>query len=147
MGHVSVFWATLAGCTGFAMLQGGMPERGIATIFLLGAAASAAALRPLGERYQGVEVGVFLVDVTMFVGLAGIALRSRRYWPQWIVAMQMLEVASHFSRLLPDVIRLAYGVILSFWAYPMLLVLVAGTARHRIRVARGQDEGSWAPRG
>lgn len=143
MGHVSVFLAALAGCTGVALVYGGAPERSVALIYLLGAAASWAALRPIDERYAGLEVGVFLVDLVMFGGLMAVALKSRRYWPLWITAMQFLQVTSHFTKIMPEVIRLAYGIIVSFWAYPMLIILAAGTVRHRIRASTGGDEGSW----
>ncbi len=88
-----------------------------------------------------------MADLIVFAGLLLVALRSRRYWPLWIAALQFLGLSSHFAELLPHVLRLAYGIIVSFWSYPMLLILAVGTARHRMRLSLGIDEGGWIPRG
>lgn len=147
MEHVPTFWLLLAISTGFALVRGGGPERVVAMIFIAGGVGSLLALRPISERYGNIELGVLLVDGFMFAGLLWVALRSRRYWPLWMAALQILELGSHFTELLPDIARLAYGIIISFWSYPMLLILVIGTVRHRIRLSRGLNEAGWVPRG
>lgn len=146
MEHVPIFWFILTGIAGFALVRGGGPERVVAIIFVLGAVTSSVATRPMPERFGGIEIGVFGVDLMMFASLTYVAMWSRRYWPLWLVALQALELSSHFAHVLPHMLRLACGLAISFWSYPMLLILLMGTIRHRMRLALGLNERGWVHR-
>jgi hypothetical protein len=138
MAHVFLFWSLLAGCCGYALLWGGPSERVVAAVFLAGDALSKLAMSPLSVRYARFETATFLVDLAMAVALLAIAIRSRRYWPMWMCAFQLVQLGSHFAGLLePAILRLTYGLLISLWAYPMLLLLAVATVRGRLRAARG----------
>jgi hypothetical protein len=96
-------------------------------------------------RFGAVEEGVFLVDLAAFVAFLVLALRAERYWPLCIAALQAIGTAGHAAKLLdPGVIRSAYAFALSFWTYPMLLLVVIGTWNHQKRLARNGVDKSWS---
>jgi hypothetical protein len=71
---------------------------------------------------------LFLVDVTVFAGLLGVALASTRRWPIWCAAFQLNTVAAHIAIMLsPVVLGQAYYAMISIWGVPMLFVMVVGT--------------------
>ena len=86
---------------------------------LLGWALSLTVVRPHADA---VQLGVLAVDTAMLGPFLWIALRTRRFWPLFVVAFQLLCVATHVARALdPGLSTWAYmsGGIL--WSY-----LVAG---------------------
>lgn len=132
------------GVCSYALWRGGQPERSVAAIFLaavpLGSAAYAA-----GYHWQGIELGIFGIDLAMLVLLLAIAFRANRYWPIGIAAMQVLQVVGHLLKLAdPHMLPLLYWISNVVWAYPMLILLALGTVRHRNRVKRLGPEPSWS---
>ena len=75
-----IFTLALIAVCGFAAWRGGRDER-----IAAGAIALAALLSPFValHRYAGPEVGLILVDLGLFIVLAGISLQSRAFWPMW----------------------------------------------------------------
>jgi len=133
--------------SGYALLRGGPPER-IAGASLLGATLLTRLVQnQLPVRFVGVEWGVFCVDLTLFAVLLGIALDADRYWPLWMAALHGLGTFGHIVRLLDvDVLRTAYAFLTAVWSYPILLLLVCGTARHQNRRRRRGVDRSWSGR-
>jgi hypothetical protein len=142
---VNLFYLVLltAGCV-YAFARGGAPERigmaiiagnAILTFFLVSAP-------PI--RFEGVEIGVFSVDVLAFLGFVALALYANRYWPIWVSALLGLGVLGSLAMLLhPRVIPWAYAVVLSIWSYPILLLVAIGTHCHRRRLTRNGADPSW----
>jgi hypothetical protein len=121
---------------GYAFARGGRSERICALAFAIGVILTFAAVSPLATRYRHVELSVAAIDMVSFLIVLAVALRSERYWPIWLSALYFLQVMSHLFRLLPGAIALIYGIMMDVWAYPMLLVIVIGTWRHRVRIRR-----------
>ncbi|HET9398551.1 MAG TPA: hypothetical protein VFO45_07000 [Sphingomicrobium sp.] len=120
--------------TGYAFWRGSRDERFVATVCVLGAAASFLLLRPLSTRFQSVETGIMLVDLLVFVGFLFVALRSPRFWPLWVAGLQLTTTLGHILKgLSPDLLPQAYGAALQFWSYPILLILAVGTWRSYAR--------------
>lgn len=119
----------------YALLRGSRDERQVALICLMGALITTLVLSPLGQRFQGVERPVVLVDVAVFFAFLLVALRSERFWPLWVAGLQLTTIMGHAlkgmdSSLMPR----AYAAALNFWAYPIVLILAIGTWRsHRRR--------------
>jgi hypothetical protein len=91
------------------------------------------------------DLGVFGLDVLMLVLLLAIAFRANRYWPIGVGAMQMLQVVGHLLKLAdPGMLPMLYWLSSVVWAYPMLLLLLLGTVRHRNREKRLGPEPSWS---
>lgn len=114
----------------FAFLKGDPPERIAAGAYVLLWFASLL-VQDDGALYQ-VQWGVFAVDTVMLAVLGGLAWKSRRAWPVWASALQLLIVMSHVLSIIDvrppiasflTVINLAgYGVLISlavgtFWAW------------------------------
>jgi hypothetical protein len=98
-----------------------------------------------GWRFQGVAVGVLLVDLAMLAPLFWLALRANRQWPMPMAAMQALQVLGHLMKLAqPTILPLLYWLDRVAWAYPMLVLLALGTLRHANRVRRLGAEPPWS---
>lgn len=139
-----VFLVILLACCGFALVCGGAPERIGAAIYAGGSFATLAVVSAPPIRFQGIEVGVFIVDGFVFLGFLALALRANRFWPLWVSALVGIGIAGHLAMLLrPQVIPWAYAAVLSIWSYPILAVMTAGTWRHRRRRIRNGADPSW----
>jgi hypothetical protein len=86
-----------------------------------------------------------LVDTAMLVTIVALALYADRFWPLWLAAFQVIQVVAHVPELLiPQLLPTAYGLIISVWAYPMLVILAIGTWRHRQRIKLFGKDASWS---
>ena len=114
----------------FALLRGGRDERIVALLCFGGTAATMLVLSPLGERFAGIELGVFVIDLAMLAGFVLVALRSYRFWPLWVAGLQLTTVCGHALKSVhTDLLPQAYAAALYFWSYPILLILAVGTWR------------------
>jgi hypothetical protein len=131
------------GVCAYALWHGGQPERLVAATFLVAAPLSSALYS--ADRWHGMQLGIFAVDIVMLGLLLAIAFRANRYWPIGIAAMQVLQVIGHLLKLAdPHMLTLLYWIGAVVWAYPMLILLALGTVRHRNRVKRLGPEPSWS---
>ncbi len=147
MERVITFFAFQAVATVYALSRGGSPERLVGASLLAASIIGWALQTPFGQRFHGIEYGVLAVDLVLAAALLAIALAADRFWTLWLAAMQLLGLGSHLVRLVePGFARTAYAVLLAGWSYPMLLLLVLGTARHARRMARTGFDVAWTPR-
>lgn len=121
----------------YVLLRGQRDERHVGIILVAGVIATKLALTPVDERFAAIEFNVMLVDLVVLAGFVWVALRSQRFWPLWIAGFQLTTVLGHLLKGIDsDLIPQAYGAALYFWAYPILIVLAAGTWRtHRRMLA------------
>lgn len=137
----TVFRILLAVVAVYALLRGSRDERYVGLICVAGTFATQFVLSPLADRYEGVEAPALFVDLAVFAGFLIIALRSSRFWPLWVAALQLTTILGHLmkgveSGLLPH----AYGAALMFWSYPIIVILAVGTWRtHRRRLRDNQS--------
>jgi hypothetical protein len=116
-------------CVGYASLVGGRTGRTGSAIFLTAAAATALATT-VDPSWASTSYAVFAVDGGCLLALAALAVNSNRFWPIWAVGFQTVAVATHLATLwMPDIVPKAYQALLSFWAIPILWVMVAGTRK------------------
>lgn len=139
------FLLLLVGCCSYALVAGGGPERLGASLYALACLATVVAASAPPIRFRSVEVGVLLVDATIFFAFCILAVRANRFWPIWVSSFLGLGVLGHLARWLgPEVIPWAYAAILSIWSYPILLLIALGTWNHRKRLARFGVDRSWS---
>lgn len=133
-----LYGALMWGVCLYAFLRGGRAERVTAASLLVATYATALVARPMAMRFQGVEIPIMMVDGIFFLVLFGISLKSEKFWPLWLTAMQGLTILSHLAPYVPHVLPWAYGNALAMWSYPMLIVLAfAVHSHHRSRKAGG----------
>ena len=141
--NMVVYTSLLLLCWAYALGRGGAPERLGATILAIASFLTAIAWR---GSFRSVEVGVVLIDILCSLAFIALALRADRFWPLWLAALQVGGTAGHAVKLIdPSIIPRAYAFMLAAWAYPMLVLLVAGTWRHQRRLARFGFDKSWSP--
>lgn len=118
---IAIGWSV----AGFALWKGGWSERSVAIGFL-----AAWLISPLvrlggwnGPAWTGLTVDGGLLALLLFV-----ALRTRRYWPLFAAAFELLSVLTHIARLVdPGVRAWAYATADAIWTYLLLAVLAVGT--------------------
>lgn len=116
-------------CVGYASLVGGRTGRSGSVIFLAAAAWTALATT-VDPSWASTSYAVFAVDSGCLLALIALAVHSTRFWPIWAVGFQTVAVATHLATLwMPDIVPKAYQALLSFWAIPILWVMVAGTRK------------------
>lgn len=130
----AIFYSALAVVVALAFRRGGRDER-LAAIAMLMAAAATPLL--VSNQFAGLEAGVVLVDVALFLTLSAIAMQSNRFWPLWAAGFQLGALVVHLaSAQLPQLVPAAYAETLVIWSYPVLAALLLGTLlegerRHR----------------
>lgn len=144
--HILVYNLVQALVCLYALARGGSPERLVAIMFLVAAGATYLVPFVPNHSWHSVRVPILLIDLALLAGLVGIAVRANRFWPIWIGALHLLTVAVHGIRAIdPAFVSWMYGAAIGKIAYPMLLLLLIATARHRRRLLdRGRDP-DWSP--
>jgi len=128
---------------GYALIRGGAPERITALLLLTALVLSMLSVSPEATRYKHAEVTLFLVDLALFAALYLLSLFTTRFWPIWMSAMQGLTVLGHVSFLDQPGTGFGYAVLVQFWCWPMQVLLIAATYRHRQRMARTGIDRPW----
>ena len=127
----SAFIFALLLCTLYASINGGRTGRAGAFIFIAATILSAAAAT-LNPSWATTSYGLFAVDGGCLVALIILAMNSSRFWPIWAMGFQTVAVATHMATLwIPDFVPTSYQALLSFWAIPILWVMVVGTRKDR----------------
>lgn len=110
----------------FAFMKGDETERFAAGAYVLAWFASLLLQRD-GELYA-VQWGVFIVDTAMLTVLGGLVWKSRKSWPVWAAACNLLMVMSHVV-LMVDVRppMLAFITVVNLAGYGVLVSLAIGT--------------------
>jgi hypothetical protein len=127
----SAFIFALVLCALYAAINGGRTGRAGAAIFIVATLLSAAAATMNPSRAT-TSYGLFAVDGGCLIALIILALNSSRYWPIWAMGFQTVAVATHMATLwIPDFVPKSYQALLSFWAIPILWVMVMGTRKDR----------------
>lgn len=131
----------------YAMVRGGAPER-LAGGALLFAVILTRLVRDTGPtRYGHPQLGILAVDATLLLALVALALYADRFWPFWIVALHALGTTAHVVKAVdPTVLRLAYAILLQAWAYPITVILIVATVRHRRRLLHDGHDPDWSVR-
>jgi hypothetical protein len=142
--HQYIFAAlTLAACI-YAIARGGSPERITAVGFLSAFALTNLVGWSLGTTYMTIAWEMAAVDASLLLAVLFVALLSCRFWAMVMAAMMIIDVFGHLARLLdPGIVAKAYYALVALISYPMVLLLVIGTWRHRVRLRRFGIDYSW----
>jgi hypothetical protein len=125
------FYSALLLCAAYASKNGGRTGKAGSAIFIVASVSTVAAVR-MSPSWAGTSLGLFAVDAGCLLALVMLALASNRFWPIWALGFQIVAVATHLATLfIPDVVPKSFQALLSFWAIPILWVMVAGTHKDR----------------
>lgn len=81
----------------------------------------------VGLSWDGMNVGIVIVDAFCWIALTWLALHSGRYWTIWAAGLQLAAFLTHLSRLLaPDIATRAYDALVAFWSLPILAIMLLG---------------------
>jgi hypothetical protein len=85
------------------------------------------------------EIYVFVIDLTLFLGLTLVAVRCGLWCTICASALQCLTVLAHVVKALnPGLLRLGYQLMATWAAFPAVLLLSAGIwSRARRTSSRG----------
>ena len=118
--------AIMALACGFAAWRGEKLERRAAAVI-----ATAWILSVILDQdgHQGVQWGIFTIDVLLLGYLLHEAIFSKRVWPIFATAAHMFIVLTHASFLIDSRIE-QWGFFTAYyiWSYVVLLALFAGSA-------------------
>lgn len=109
----------------FAFMKGDEPERIGGGVYVLGWFASL--LVQSANLYEA-SLGLFAIDVVMLGVLGALVWKSRRAWPVWAAAMQLLIVMSHiviYVDVRPPVA--SFVTVINLAGYGVLIALAIGT--------------------
>lgn len=139
--RILVFWSLLAALVGLAYWRGRTDERLAAMVCLLGAMLTVWVGNNLHSDSSSFDIAAFLVDTAVFLAFLLIALRSTRFWPMWVAALQLTTTSVHLLMIIsPDLPGQIFGAALAVWSYPILLLIGVGAWRtpivERWRVAQ-----------
>lgn len=127
----AAFIMALILCAGYASIEGGRTGKAGAAIFLT-ATVFSAATATLNPTWASTSYGLFAVDTGCLLALVVLAMNSNRFWPIWALGFQTVAVATHVATMwIPDIVPASYQALLSFWAIPILWVMVIGTRKDR----------------
>lgn len=128
--RVYVFYLLLAGLVALTWWRGRGDERLAAAVCVGGTALTVLVGNKLDIHGSEFDLAAFIVDGAIFIAFLVIALRSERFWPMWVAALQLTTVVVHLLMILsPDLPGLIFGTALAFWSYPILLLIAIGTWR------------------
>jgi len=140
MWHMVLFNILMLAASVYALGWGGAPER---LFVLMSVVALYVTIHVHHDNFLKLEVGLFLVDLAFFWALYLLALFSTRFWPIWMTALQGLCVLSHAVILAPGPEGFGYAVLEQVWAWPMEMLLIVATFRHRQRLAWTGTDRPW----
>lgn len=144
MTRIVVFYLVQLMVSAYAIRRGGAPERTVAVLMIIAAAASSVVSVLSAQHYQAVITGLLTIDAALFVALCTVVVFADRFWPIWMAALQLLALAVHGARAYdPAIVPLVYAWSVGQIAYPMLAMLAFGTARHRRREQISGAKPGW----
>jgi hypothetical protein len=143
MMRVVIFYLMLLGSCGYAIWRGGPPERTAGWLLIGAALLTLAVGHP--TQYSHIELGVFVIDISLLIALIWVALKADRFWPMVLAALHLDSTAIHILKLFDaDLIGVTYAVMIVVWSYPMMIVLAVGTLRHQRRLAQFGEDRAWS---
>ncbi|MDB5690794.1 MAG: hypothetical protein JWL91_2670 [Sphingomonas bacterium] len=117
----------------YALWKGGWSERTAILVLAAAFTATPFVASSYWHPFRHLEVGVFAISCTSFLLLLVIALRSDKFWPLWLVAIQAQVVLSHIAPLFgqQQINSWTYHKANMLWSYLQLFLIAAATWEHQ----------------
>lgn len=124
-----LFGVLLWAVTIYAFRRGGRDEKIVAATLIVATYLSPLVVASL-KRFHQTELPLAMVDIGLGCVLLIVALRSDKFWPLWLIAMQGLTILSHFAPFVPHMIPWNYRNAIVVWSWPMQIVLGFAVHQH-----------------
>ncbi len=142
--HQLIFAILCVAACGYAFARGAIPERISACFILLAFILTNIFKTPHNAFFHYVEWRILLIDAGLLAVLFGVALFSTRFWPITMTALQGVSTLAHLAKLLDQSIwPYVYFGLASMLSWPIILLLIAATVRHRKRLRRYGVDFDW----
>ncbi len=139
------FWLLVILTSLAAWRWGGRIERGVAGSYLAAALATVALRLPGTSEYANLNVGVFLIDLMLLMGLVWTALKHAQWWLIASAALQLVTVLGHVAMF--DVQRtgpFSYFAAVVGSSYPSQMLLAYALIR-KLRQTRRNPAFRYTP--
>ena len=129
----------------FTFARGAFPERISACSILAAFLLTNIFKTPHRDFFRFVEWRLFMIDAGLLTVLLGVALTSTRFWPMAMTTLQGMSVLVHLAKILDQFIwPYVYFGLASLLSWPILLLIVVATLRHRWRLRQYGVDFDWA---
>jgi hypothetical protein len=119
---------------GLALKFGGKSERCGALIVVLMVLITLLGQYLRQREFESVDIFSLTQDAVAFILFSFIGINSRRIWPLWAAAFQLLSVGAHFVRVMEMPVRpIVYAWMKSGPTWAVLVLLLLATFAHRRR--------------
>jgi hypothetical protein len=124
--RVELYVLLLGAATGSALLFGTKGEKWLAGTILGGNLLTFVIERLVGETFAAVSFGYLALDALLAAILCLIAVKFPTWVAILVAAFQVNGTLGHLVKLLAvDTIPFSYAFLLKFWAWPMVMALLA----------------------
>lgn len=129
---LSLFSAFVA--VSLAYIYGGRPERQGAAIVITMAAIAAIGQQLAAARFDTLDPFSLAQDFISFICFSYIGITSKRIWPLWAAAFQLLSLGAHFVRAMKIPVEpVVYAWMKSGPTWGVLLILIIASLLHHRR--------------
>jgi cytochrome bd-type quinol oxidase subunit 2 len=128
MAGLALYIGVMPVVIGLAIWRGGPDERRGGLAILAGIVATLFAPIFGTNHWHGTQIPVMTIDAILFVALLAIVHRSRKFWPIWAAAAQLIGTLGHLApAIFPKILAKIYIATQTFWVTPLLAALLIGT--------------------
>ncbi|HEX5258591.1 MAG TPA: hypothetical protein VFW35_07410 [Sphingomicrobium sp.] len=136
--RVEIYVALMLLATGFALWRGTKAESRIGATVLIGNLLTFALEHWLGSAFKSVSLMYLALDFGLAAVLCAVAVK----YPCWVAilvsAFQVNGALGHLVKLLvPHTIPFSYAFLLRFWAWPMIIAMLAGRSLPKMQAILG----------
>ncbi|MBE1527891.1 hypothetical protein GGC65_002347 [Sphingopyxis sp. OAS728] len=144
MVRIALFLAFLLIAVVYSLWRGGGPERAMAAIALTMVGADQLLHSLVPPEYAALDLGHLAIDLFGAAATFMLALFAHRFWPMCVAVLHILPLLAHTSRMIDVTMQPAiYLTMQVATSWPVPLILILATWRHRRRLVRGESEPSW----
>jgi hypothetical protein len=142
--RIAFFYMLFFSVSLYAMFRGGSPERSATAAYFSVWVFDKLIHLSVPVEYAEMDPWYFLLDLIAWIAFLAIALRAKRFWPLWIVAVQTISMVAHMAKLMDvSIVPRAYYIMQVASSYPILISFAIGTYCHQRRLKANGTDPAW----
>jgi cytochrome bd-type quinol oxidase subunit 2 len=128
MAGLALYLGVMPAIIVLAIWRGDWDERWGAIALLAGIIASQIAPLISDSHWRAIQIPLMVTDALLFVALLVVVHHSRKFWPIWAAAAQLIGTVGHLApAFFPKILAKIYLATQAFWVFPILVALLVGT--------------------